>query len=623
MATKKKTSNIGTSSKLSIKGAVSLPSIGLPKKTPSLLDKVKGSLGAAAATAFAPSQKDKIREALGGVNKDTLLFTPNPNFTPTPEESRRLNVENAARSGTSAPNLVPNIGQSSALSVNPIGPRVLGRSQSGVNTPAFDTTNVAVPNALTSEGLGARSFGASSTSSATGPMNLPSAPTGTGYSGVLPSIQASTQPGLPGGSIDPLTGQPVVADGQQEQDDSFRSFLKESERAFRNRPSQADLYAQAEQESGVMQQRQLVNDYSAQLNAITAKAEADKLSLIGQGRGIPEVIIGGQQAAIEREAAIRALPVAAQLAAAQGNLELAQDHLDMRFKLLSEDAENEYNYKKELYGAVYNYAKEKDKRRLELLDKQEDRAYAERKEYLDIQNKMLISATSQNAPRSVINAINSARNPREAIIAAGAYGSDILDRQYKIAQINSLGMSAFKAEAEAEDRKQGYLTEQDIKRIESSPEGKKLSAASDLKLKLSSYQDLVEKYGFELTGAEKAVLQNAYTELQLKYKEAANLGALTGPDLGLVETAIRSATPGFWGNVGNVLSLGQGTRNLTANLEQAQATLNQAASQTYEQLLARDPLYETSLYVKSLVLPFGEELLTSGDKANMDAIINQ
>ena len=126
-----------------------------------------------------------------------------------------------------------------------------------------------------------------------------------------------------------------------------------------------------------------------------------------------------------------------------------------------------------------------------------------------------------------------------------------------------------------------------------------------------------------MAGPKKAVLENAYTELQLAYKEAANLGVLNGPDLGLVESAIRSATPGFFGNAGNILRLGGGTRNLVANLEQAQTTLNSAASLHAEQLYARDPAYQSSLYVQSLLLPFGDELMTSAERAEMDAILRK
>lgn len=198
-----------------------------------------------------------------------------------------------------------------------------------------------------------------------------------------------------------------------------------------------------------------------------------------------------------------------------------------------------------------------------------------------------------------------------------------LERAYKTAQINAIGWDNLQKEAELADKANGFLSEKDIKNIDTSPQGKQLVTASNLKLKLSSYQDLVKQHGFEMLGPNKAVLENAYTELQLAYKEAANLGVLNGPDLGLVENAIRSATPGFLGNVGNILRLGGGTRNLEANLEQAQTTLNNSASLVAEQLYARNPAYKQSSYVQSLVLPFGDELITKAEQDEMDAALNK
>lgn len=128
----------------------------------------------------------------------------------------------------------------------------------------------------------------------------------------------------------------------------------------------ADIYAAERTTSGIDAKQTTVNSLTASLNSIKANADAKKLSVIGQGRGIPEAIIGGQQAQIDREAAIEALPVAAQLAAAQGDLKLAQDHLDTVFKLRSEDASNDVAYKNKLVDAVYNFA---DKQQQLELDK--------------------------------------------------------------------------------------------------------------------------------------------------------------------------------------------------------------------------------------------------------------
>lgn len=145
--------------------------------------------------------------------------------------------------------------------------------------------------------------------------------------------------------------------GATPQSTDFQTYLK----SIVAPPSTADIYKKAEKEAGVQQKQQLVNQYQSQLNAINAKAQADILSQTGQGRGIPEAIIGGIQAQINKEAAIQSLPIAAQLSAAQDDLESAKDHLNTLFTIRSQDAQNKVNYQNKLVETVYNYANEQQK----------------------------------------------------------------------------------------------------------------------------------------------------------------------------------------------------------------------------------------------------------------------
>lgn len=150
------------------------------------------------------------------------------------------------------------------------------------------------------------------------------------------------------------SGQPAPVSSA---DTDFQTYLKN----IAAPPKTADLYATAEADAGLQAKQDQVNSYQSQLNAITAKAAADKLSMAGLGRGIPETIIGGQQAQIDREAAIQALPVAAQLASAQADLKTAQDHVDTLFKLRAEDAAQQAAYQNKVVDAIYNYATDKQK----------------------------------------------------------------------------------------------------------------------------------------------------------------------------------------------------------------------------------------------------------------------
>lgn len=131
-------------------------------------------------------------------------------------------------------------------------------------------------------------------------------------------------------------------------------------------PSTADAYKKAQNETQILEKQQAVNNLTGQLNTIVNQGQANQLSLVGQGRGIPEAIIGGQQAQISRETAIQALPIQAQLSAAQGNLEMANQNLNTLFKIYSDDATNEYNYKRDVATAFKDVATSAENKKLDI-----------------------------------------------------------------------------------------------------------------------------------------------------------------------------------------------------------------------------------------------------------------
>lgn len=140
----------------------------------------------------------------------------------------------------------------------------------------------------------------------------------------------------------------------------------------------ADVRKKLERETQIKQLRQEEADYASQINTITANRDAAVLSLEGQGRGQTEGFIGGEQARINREAAIKALPIQAQLAAAQNKVQLAQDHINTWGAILMQDAQNKYNFKKEQFTALKDYLTDVEKLRLAKLEKENDRKYAEK-----------------------------------------------------------------------------------------------------------------------------------------------------------------------------------------------------------------------------------------------------
>lgn len=80
-------------------------------------------------------------------------------------------------------------------------------------------------------------------------------------------------------------------------------------------------------------------------------------------------------------------------------------------------------------------------------------------------------------------------------------------------------------------------------KLASSNEAKAINAFNDLEGAINTYKSLVDKAGAVAWNEEnQASITNAYANLKVKWKEAANLGALTGPDLGLIEDAIPNIT---------------------------------------------------------------------------------
>ena len=306
-----------------------------------------------------------------------------------------------------------------AIDTGQYGPRnIYSNSRGNAGNSVVDFGPVNTPSTLSSSLLAGGGSSGGSISLPSGSSTLAG-----GAIGALAGIKAAQKTAQEqADKYDPMTGE-LLTDKKDKSEDFFQKYLDQLEQ--NQPPSTEALYEKAQRESAIMEARQNVNNYQAQLNTITAQAEADQLSVTGQGRGIPEPIILGQQSQIAKEAAIKALPIAAQLSAAQGNLQLAEQHLETRFSLLKQDAQNKWEYKNKLFGAVYEFATAQEKKRIDQLKTDDDRQYEEHQDFLDVQNKLLLSAVTQNAPSAIRNAITSATNARDVIAAAGAYGAQI------------------------------------------------------------------------------------------------------------------------------------------------------------------------------------------------------
>lgn len=250
--------------------------------------------------------------------------------------------------------------------------QVVGTANSADVTGA-GSPKISTPAVITADGL----------NGTTNPITVPPQPLSTAPTNVGSSTLASlgyTQ------KADGTFSAPIV--------DNTTSISNKIKDLLPTPPKQADIYqsiygvspeqARANQEAAQKQ----VNDYTNQILSINSKAQADSLAVTGQGRGIPEVIIGGQQAQISKEASIATLRITPLLAMAQGNLDVANKRMDDYFKVLSDDATNQYNYQTNLVKTVMEYADKDQQRQLDAINKQNDRNFTQTQSLIDFTRQL-------------------------------------------------------------------------------------------------------------------------------------------------------------------------------------------------------------------------------------------
>lgn len=248
------------------------------------------------------------------------------------------------------------------------------------------------------------------------PMTIPTPPTPstlgtqamTGLAGYASTVGTTT----PGGASTE-TKTPQSAD--------FKSYLKGITQA----PDSEKIYQKTLKESGLQDKQNTVNSLTGQLNAITAKAQADKLSLVGQGRGVPEVIIGGQQAKIDREAAIQSLPISAQLSAAQGDLESARSFMETMFKIRLDDAQSKVDYKNKVNDAVYQYASDEQKTALDERRRMDDRAFDIERDNISYLRDLANTAIENGQPSLAATLMGLDPSSKNFESLVGSYASQI------------------------------------------------------------------------------------------------------------------------------------------------------------------------------------------------------
>jgi len=364
--------------------------------------------------------------------------------------------------------------------------------------------------------------------------------------------------------------------------------------------------ATAEEQAGITKERTALNDINTRIadQNVQIRQELDRIRALPMSDAQRNVELNNIQDTYGR----RLADLAILKSAAQGNIEGIQQDAERKTKLLLAPIEDALTYYKEFGLANIDNLNKKEQAQLDFLTKNLEKQKADIKELEDTKAQTIAEVINNGGgtDQNIINAISQAKNKIDAYTAGGKYiGS--LDRKLKLAQIEQVYTNTAKARAEAaaKDTSNRVLSEAQLKSIDQSIQGKKLKALSDLKTVQDRYQTLVETYGFEAAGEAKSLLDKAYADFKIAYKEAANLGALTGPDVGLIEEAIKPASGII--NYANYVQSG-GKEGIVKTLKKSANEAKKEALTNYKNLTLRNPEYSSSDYVKSFIDPFATDI---------------
>lgn len=214
----------------------------------------------------------------------------------------------------------------------------------------------------------------------------------------------------------------------------------------------AQEIANLNQSQGVNTNRKQVTDLSNQIMALNAGNEAAKLNIGQNVGGITVSDASNEQSRLDRQNAIKAITLGAQLQAAQGNLSLATDLVNQAITAKYEPIQQRIDALKTFYDINKDQLSRYDSKALR--DQQMRVSAAEKdlevkkKNETDIQN-MLVNASSQNAPSNLITRAGKAKTSGEAAMILGAYAGDYWGMKTKIAQYNKILAETDKTNREA------------------------------------------------------------------------------------------------------------------------------------------------------------------------------
>lgn len=279
-------------------------------------------------------------------------------------------------------------------------PRTIsGGSNSSLTSPIYGPSSISNynPTATLSGGktpLGAigSTIGTNILSQASAPsVNLPPKPSYKNVGAIDNSGVANIL--AKGGFVQAENGQFVRADAEGDQATKERLSLQKDLMGLIQQKDNVQTSPEFQgAQDDLNKRKEELAGYTASLNAVVAKRDADLLRLreVGSKEGVTEAVYGGQESTINREAAIRALPIQAQVAAAQNNVQLAQDYLTQVTSFKQEQINNEFNYKNALVDSISGFLTGEQKIKADEIKQNNDRAWQIQTSNIEAQEKLAL-----------------------------------------------------------------------------------------------------------------------------------------------------------------------------------------------------------------------------------------
>jgi hypothetical protein len=259
----------------------------------------------------------------------------------------------------------------------------------------------------------------------------------------------------------------ITTDLASQQDFALQQFQNQQERDLSDTSQlqnalmgESAFKAQQSEASGLNAANQAAIQKAAEISALGKQAAAAQQENISQGRQLGSVgsFVAGQGAEIERNRAIKALSLGAELDAIQGNIAVAQSKVDQaveaQYAPMKQALANKlqmFELNKTLYSQMSDREQKLYTRAQTAAEKEQKKLDQQIADKKDVQN-MIIEATP-NAPATIIatakKLADSGASKLEVAQALGEYAGDYWGTKLKIAQINKTEAEIQKAKADA------------------------------------------------------------------------------------------------------------------------------------------------------------------------------